>query len=128
MTHEEYNRLSGIILDCCITVHKEMGPGLLESVYELCLMKEFELRNIYAENQVQIPLMYKGFELSKSFRVDILVEKEIVLEIKSVEEMLPVYKAQIISYLKHSEKKLGFLVNFNVPLLKKGFKRFVNNF
>ena len=128
MTHEEYNKLSGIILDCCITVHKEMGPGLLESVYEWCLMKEFELRNIYAEHQVMIPLRYKGFELEKQFRADILVEKEILTEIKSVEEMLAIYEAQIISYLKHSEKKLGFLINFNVPLLKRGFKRFVNNF
>ncbi|MCP4395890.1 MAG: GxxExxY protein [bacterium] len=128
MTHEEYNRLSGRILDCCITVHKEMGPGLLESVYEWCLMKEFELREIHAAHQVMIPLRYKGFELEKQFRVDILVEKKVLMEIKSVEKMLPVYEAQIISYLKHSEKKLGFLVNFNVPLLKKGFKRFVNNF
>jgi GxxExxY protein len=128
MEREEYNRLSGIILDSCITVHKEMGPGLLESVYEWCLMKEFEIRNISAESQVLVPLKYKKFELSKEFRVDILVEKEIVLEIKSSEVMLPVYKAQIISYLKLTRKKLGFLINFNVPLLKKGFQRFVNNF
>ena len=115
-------------MDCCITVHKEMGPGLLESVYEWCLMREFELRNIHAEHQVMLPLKYKNFELENTFRIDVLVEKEILMEIKSVEEMLPVYSAQILSYLKHSEKKLGFLVNFNVPLLKRGFKRFVNNF
>lgn len=128
MTREEYNQIAGVILDSCMTVHKEMGPGLLESVYEWCLMKEFELRNVKAENQVPIPLLYKGFELSKEFRIDILVEREIIVEIKSSETMLPVYEAQIISYLKLSGKKLGFLVNFNVPLLKNGFKRFVHNF
>lgn len=128
MTREELNKLSKIILDSCITVHKEMGPGLLESVYELCLLKEFALRDIKAVNQVMIPLYYKNQEISKEFRIDILVEDEIILEIKSSEKMFPVYEAQIISYLKIAKKKLGFLINFNVPLMKDGFKRFVNNF
>lgn len=79
MTRDEYNRLSETILDACITVHKEMGPGLLESIYELCLLKEFEVRGVHAEHQVLIPLVYKGFELSKDFRIDILVEGEIIL-------------------------------------------------
>jgi GxxExxY protein len=125
---ERLDALSAQILDSCISVHKIMGPGLLESVYELCLMKEFELRGIPAKNQVPIPLQYKGFELSKEFRVDILVDDSIVMEIKSCENMLPVYEAQIISYLRLTDKKLGFLVNFNVKLLKNGFKRVVNNF
>jgi GxxExxY protein len=128
MKRERYNILSKEILDSCITVHKEMGPGLLESVYEMSLMKEFELRKIYAVNQVELPLFYKEYELGKSFRIDILVENEIILEIKSSEIMHPVYEAQIISYLKLADKRLGFLINFNVPLLKNGFKRFVNNF
>ena len=128
MKREEYNNLSKIILDSCITVHKEMGPGLLESVYELCLLKEFAIRSIKAVNQVLIPLYYKNQEISKEFRIDILVENEIILEIKSSEKTLPVYEAQIISYLKIAKKKLGFLINFNVPLMKDGFKRFVNNF
>jgi GxxExxY protein len=128
LTREEYNKLSKIILDSCIAVHKEMGPGLLESVYELCLLKEFVIRGIKAMNQVLIPLFYKKQEISKDFRIDILVEDEIILEIKSSEKMLPVYEAQIISYLRLSKKKLGFLINFNVPLMKDGFKRFVNNF
>lgn len=128
MKRDEYNKLSNIILDVCITVHKEMGPGLLESIYEQCLIKEFELRGIKVRNQVSIPLFYKGFELLKEFKIDILVKDEIILEIKSSEASLPVYEAQIISYLKLTNKKLGFLVNFNVPLLKDGFKRFVNNF
>ena len=128
MTNEQLNDLSKTILDSCITVHKEMGPGLLESIYELCLIRELEQRGIEATTQVSIPLLYKGAELSKDFRIDILVENEIVLEIKSVEVLLPVHEAQIISYLKLSGKKLGFLVNFNVSLLKNGFKRFVHNF
>jgi GxxExxY protein len=125
---EELNTLTGEILDACITVHKEMGPGLLESVYEICLMKEFELRNIYAANQAPIPLFYKGFELMKDFKIDILVEDEIIIEIKSCETILPVFEAQVISYLKLTKKRIGILVNFNVALLKNGYKRFVNNF
>lgn len=128
MSNEELNKLSAKILDSAITVHKVMGPGLLESVYEQCLLKEFEIRDIKAVNQVAIPLMYKGYELSKDYKIDILVEKEIIIELKSVEVMLPVIEAQIISYLKLADKRLGFLINFNVPILKQGFKRFVNNF
>jgi len=128
MTQKEYNQLSLTILDAAITVHKEMGPGLLESVYELCLLKELELRGLRAKNQVPIPLIYKGYELSKEFKIDLLVENEIILEIKSVEILLPIHQAQTISYLKLAQKRLGFLINFNSPLLKDGFKRFVNNF
>ena len=105
-----------------------MGPGLLESVYEYCLLKEFEIRNINAKSQVIIPLYYKGELLSKDFRIDIFVENEIVLELKAVDTMLPVHEAQIISYLKLADRKLGFLLNFNVDLMKNGIKRFVNNF
>ena len=128
MNKEEYNQLSKIILDACITVHKEMGPGLLESVYEFCLMKEFEIKNVKVKNKVPISLVYKNYTLDKEFYIDILVEDEIILELKSSEKMFPVYEAQIISYLKLTKMKLGFLINFNVPLLKDGFKRFVNNF
>ena len=124
----DYYRTSGIILGACITVHKIMGPGLLESIYEQCLMKEFELRMVKAKNQVPISLIYKSYELSREFKIDILVENEIILELKSCEIMHPVYEAQIISYLKLTRKKLGFLINFNVPVLKDGFKRYVNNF
>jgi GxxExxY protein len=127
-TKEEINKLTGIILDSCVEVHREMGPGLLESVYELCLMKEFEIRGIKACNQVPIPLVYKGYELSKDLRIDILVEDEVIIEIKSCGKMLPVFKAQIISYLKLADKRVGILVNFNEKLLKDGYKRFVNNF
>jgi GxxExxY protein len=124
----DYYKTSGIILDACICVHKIMGPGLLESIYEECLMKEFELRGVSAKNQVLIALNYKSFELSKELKIDILVENEIILELKSSEIMHSVYEAQIISYLKLSNKSLGFLINFNVPVLKDGFKRYVNHF
>jgi GxxExxY protein len=127
LSRNELDILSKEIVDSCLTVHKLMGPGLLESVYELCLLKEFELRNINAVNQKVIPLMYKNFELSKDYKIDLLVENEIVLELKSVEEILPVHEAQLISYLKLADKRLGFLVNFDVPLMKNGIKRFVNN-
>ena len=128
MRKEEYNEISKQILDASITVHKEMGPGLLEMVYELSLEKELQLRNIIVERQIPVPLFYKGYDLRKEYRIDLLVEKEIIIEIKSVNVLLPVHEAQIISYLKLTDKKLGFLINFNVPLLKDGFFRFVNNF
>jgi GxxExxY protein len=128
MTQEEYERLATEIVDVCIAVHRIMGPGLLESVYEACMMKEFELRGIKAKNQVLVPLIYKGYELSREFKIDILVENEIVLELKSCEEMHPIYVAQTISYLRLADKKLGFLINYNVPLMKNGIKRYVNNY
>ena len=128
MEREKLNKLSKQILEASLEVHKIMGPGLLESVYEACLMKELEIRGIKALNQVRIPLIFKGYELDKDYRIDVFVENEIIIEIKAVENMLPVHEAQIISYLKLADKRLGFLINFNVPLLKEGFRRFVNKF
>jgi GxxExxY protein len=128
MTNEQLNIISKEILDASFQVHKEMGPGLLESIYELCLMKELQLRGLNVQNQVSIPLIYKGFKISKDFKIDILVENEIIIELKAVEFLLPVHKAQIISYLKLSNKKLGFLINFNTDLIKNGFNRYVYNF
>lgn len=125
---EELNKLSGVILESCIAVHREMGPGLLESVYQQCLVKEFMIRGVNINSLVSIPLVYKNFILSKEYVIDILIEDEIIIELKSVECILPVHEAQIISYLKLANKRLGFLVNFNVPILKNGFKRFVNKF
>lgn len=125
---DELNNLSGEILDSCITVHKEMGPGLLESVYQQCLIKELSIRGITVKSSVPIPLVYKNFILNKDYVIDILVEDEIIIELKACEGILAVHEAQIISYLKLANKRLGFLINFNVPILKNGFKRFVNNF
>lgn len=128
MTEKEHNRISKIILDAALTVHKEMGPGLLESVYEYCLVDELRSRGLKAERQVLLPLFYKEKKLAKDFRIDILVNDEIIIEIKSVEILLPIHKAQIISYLKLADKWLGLLINFKVPLLKDGYQRFVNGY
>lgn len=128
MNSIELNKLSKIILHSAIEVHKEMGPGLLESVYELCLEEELQRNHVKCLKQVPVPLQYKGKSLSKDFRLDLLVENEIIIEIKAVENILPVHEAQIISYLKPTNKRLGFLINFHEPLLKDGFHRFVNNF
>ena len=128
MTKEILNELGKNILDSCISVHKELGPGLLESVYVFALLKELEIREIKAVKNLSIPLFYKGYNTGKHYEMDLLVENEIVIEIKSAEIMHPVYLAQIISYLKLSDKKLGYLVNFNVVKMVDGFKRVVNNF
>ncbi len=128
MNQEELNRLSKIILDASIEVHRNLGPGLLESIYEVCLCKELNLRKISFQRQVALPVVYKKEQLDAEFRIDILVENEIILELKSVEVLLPVHEAQLITYLKLADKRLGFLINFNVPILVEGFKRKVNNF
>jgi GxxExxY protein len=128
MTKEEYERLGKIILDCSFEVHKELGPGLLESIYEECLCEELRNRNINVQNQVYLPLKYKGRLLNKNFRIDVLVENSIAVEIKSVYDIYPIDEAQLVSYMRLSDIKLGYLLNFNVVLLKDGIKRKVNNY
>jgi GxxExxY protein len=123
---EELNSLSSIILTSAITVHREMGPGLLEGIYQYCLVDELLSRGLAVKKSVMVPLHYKTKPLNKDYIMDLLVEDEIILELKSVEGLLKVHEAQLISYLKLADKRLGFLINFNVPLLKDGFKRFVN--
>lgn len=122
----EINRLSKIIVDSCYEVHRHLGPGLLESVYENCLEIELKHRGIKTDRQVPVPLKYKNVDLEKEFYIDLLVEDKIIIEIKAVETMIPVFEAQLLSYLKLADKRLGFLVNFNVPLIKYGIHRFVN--
>jgi GxxExxY protein len=127
--HREYlNHLSSAVIGAAVTVHKEMGPGLLEAVYQLCMVKELQSRNVAIAQSVPIPLFYKSEPLNKDYIIDLLVENEIIIELKAVEGLLPVHEAQILSYLKLANKKLGFLINFNVPLMKLGFKRYVNGF
>ncbi len=128
MTESVRDKITGEILDACIEVHKNLGPGLLESTYEICLLKEFELRRIKAINQIKLPIEYKGFTLDQDYRIDLLVEDEFILELKSVETLLPIHKAQLITYLKLADKRLGFLINFNVPLLKNGFQRVIQGY
>ena|SRR5436190_9969249 len=128
MDRGQLNALSKVVVDSAFAVHSEMGPGLLEAVYQQCLIQELRVRGAAVDVMVIIPLVYKGIVLNKDYILDILVEQEIILELKAVEGILPVHEAQIISYLKLAKKKLGFLINFNVPLLKNGLHRFVNNF
>ena len=128
MNNEQLNKISKIILDASIEVHRNLGPGLLENVYELCLCKELRLRGVRADRQVPMPIIYKNDELNADYRIDILVENEIIIELKAVEILLPVHQAQLLTYMKLADKRLGFLINFNVPKLVDGFKRMVNNF
>ncbi|MCK6623026.1 MAG: GxxExxY protein [Calditrichaceae bacterium] len=128
MNKEDRNRLSGIVLDASIEVHKQLGPGLLESVYEACLCKELDLRNINYKRQLSLPVNYKGFEINLDYRIDILVDNEIIVELKAAETLLPVHHAQLLTYLKLTDKRLGLLINFNVPRLVDGFKRVVNGY
>ena len=128
MNSEQLNKFGAVILDASIEVHKQLGPGLLESVYELSLYKELSLRNLNVQRQVPISVLYKGEDLNAEFKIDILVENGIVIELKAVEVLLPVHKAQPLTYLRLSEKKLGYLINFNVPKLVDGFNRIANNF
>jgi GxxExxY protein len=128
MEKERLNEIGGIILDAAITVHRELGPGLLESSYQLALKRELELRGLFVRAKVPVELIYKGVPLGKAYEIDLLVENEIIIENKSVENIIPIFIAQLITYLKLYNKSLGYLINFNVPLLKDGFKRIVNNF
>lgn len=121
-----FNSITNRIIKCAIEVHKEMGPGLMESVYEVCLKKLMVDEGLFVKNQVILPVIFKGVQLDKDFVLDLLVEDEIILELKSVEVILPVHEAQLVTYLKLSGKKLGLLINFNVVLLKEGIHRRIN--
>ena len=126
MNKKQYNNLTNKIIGAAIEVHKEMGPGLLESVYEECLLIELKENGIHAENQVKLPLVYKGKELNKYFNIDILVENEILIELKVVEDVLPVHEVQLVTYLKLAKKKLGLLINFHEAVLTHGIRRKIN--
>jgi GxxExxY protein len=122
----EMDQITQSIIGCAIEVHKTLGQGLLESAYEECL--DFELRKmgLKTERQKPLPLIYKDVHLDCGYRMDILVEDAVVVEIKRVEALLPVHEAQLLTYLKFSNKKIGLLINFNVMLLKHGIKRYRN--
>jgi len=115
------------VIGGAIEVHRTLGPGLLESVYEECLAVELGLRGLRCERQRPIPLEYKGRRLGVDLKIDLLVDDRIVVELKAVENLLPVHEAQLITYLRLSGKEVGLLINFNVPLLKDGLRRFLNS-
>ena len=120
------NDISAKIIDAAIKVHTALGPGLLESTYELCLVHELNKRGLNAHSQVELPIHYDGVTIDAGYRIDILVEDSIIVELKAAERLLPVHEAQLLSYLKLSNKRLGLLINFNVLHLKDGIKRMVN--
>ena len=125
-TERDYKILTDRVIAACIEVHRELGPGLMESVYETCVIEELNKQNIRVKNQVLLPVIYKGKTLEKEFIIDLLVEEKIILELKSVEVILPIHEAQLVTYLKLANKKLGLLINFNVSLLKDGIRRKIN--
>ncbi|MBS1488339.1 MAG: GxxExxY protein [Bacteroidetes bacterium] len=120
------NEISDKIIGCAIQVHRELGPGLLESSYEECLYFELIQSNLLVEKQKPLPLVYKDVKLECGYRLDLMVEKKVVVEIKAVEVLNDLHMAQILTYLKLTKCKLGLLMNFNVPLMKSGIKRVVN--
>ena len=120
------DELSRLVLGSAIEVHRNLGPGLLESAYQECLCRELHLRNLPFERQVPLPVEYKGIALDCAYRLDIVVGGCLILEIKSVEAIHPVHEAQLLTYLRLSGIWLGLLINFNVPLLKQGVHRLVN--
>ncbi|NLE39496.1 MAG: GxxExxY protein [Pirellulaceae bacterium] len=122
----EHEKLTGRIIDAAMKVHSVLGPGLLESAYEACLLFELHRRDLRAVSQVELPIVYEGVKVNAGYRIDILVEDVVVLELKSVETISPIHQAQLLSYLKLSKKPVGLLMNFNVLHLKDGLKRMVN--
>lgn len=122
----ELNELREKIIGSAIEVHRVLGPGLLESAYEVCLMHELTKAGLKAERQVKVPIVYEDIQLDAKYFIHILVEDTVVLELKSVEHLLPIHEAQLITYLKLANKKLGLLMNFNLTLLKNGIKRRIN--
>ena len=123
----DINKLTGKIIGAAIEVHKALGPGLLESSYEECLCYEFGLRDLSFERQKPLSVTYKGINLDCAYRLDVVVENMVILELKSCERIEGIHKAQLLTYLKLSGLKLGLLMNFNVPVLKEGIVRLVNN-
>lgn len=124
---EKINRLTEIIIGAAIEVHRNLGPGLLESAYEACLAFELKERGLRVERQVELPLRYKEVYLDCGYRLDLLINGVVIVEVKAVNEIAPIHHAQLTSYLKLSGCRVGLLINFNVMLLKDGIKRIVNN-
>jgi len=120
------NEISKVVFDCSLKVHKELGPGLLESAYEECLFYELKKSGLKIEKQKPLPLIYEDVKLEAGYRVDIIIEDKFIIEIKAVEALNDVHLAQLLTYLKLADCKLGMLINFNVTLIKNGIKRVIN--
>lgn len=125
---DELERVATIVVDALYTVHRGLGPGLLESAYQACLVHELRKRRLAIQAGIWLPVLYDGLKIDAGYRIDVLVEEAIVLENKSVQVLAPIHEAQILTYLKLSGLKLGFLINWNVCRIKDGIRRMVNNF
>ncbi len=123
---EELNVLSRVILDSAFKVHKALGPGLLETTYRLCLTHELRKAGLEVKCEVNLPIQYDGICLDGGYRIDLLVNDSIILELKAIDALCAIHQAQLLSYLKHSGKRLGLLINFNTVLLKSGIRRVIN--
>lgn len=124
----ETNEITGQIVDAAMKVHTALGPGMLESVYEKCLKHELTKRGMRVDTQVWLPVIYDGVEIEGAYKMDLLVEDSVIVELKVAEHLLDVHKAQLLSYLKLSHKQVGLLINFNVVHLRNGIQRLVNHF
>ena len=122
---EELNAIGRKIVDAAFTVHKSLGPGLLEKVYESCFCHELKKRGLNFQRQLNIPIVYDGITFNEGLRLDVLVENQVICELKALENVNPVWEAQILSHLKITGNRLGYLINFNVPLMKQGIRRYV---
>jgi len=120
------NELATIVIGKAIDVHKVLGPGLLESAYQECLHYELQEAGLYVEREVTMPIFYKGIQLEHGYRIDLLVQEKLVIELKTVDELIPIHEAQILTYLKFGNFKLGLLINFRVKMLREGLKRYSN--
>jgi GxxExxY protein len=123
-----HDELSEVIIRSAIEVHRELGPGLLESIYETCLAHELREQGIPVRQQMEVPIHYKGTRMPNDLRLDLLVDDRIIVEVKAVEEFHPVHQAQLLTYLKLTDRRVGLLLNFNSPVLVKGIKRMMNGY
>ncbi len=122
----ELEEIGKAVVDAAYRVHKALGPGLLEKVYEVAFCHEIRKKGFQCERQIYIPIVYDGIEFEEGLRLDVIIEDKVIVELKALENVNPVWEAQIISHLKLTNNRLGFLINFNVPLIKQGIRRFVN--
>jgi GxxExxY protein len=127
-TEEADVAISGQIVGAAIEVHRRLGPGLLESSYQICLARELTFRGVRWEQQRQVPLVYRGVQIQNAYRIDFLVEERVVLEIKAIEMLQPIHRAQLLTYLKILDLRVGLLINFNVETLVRGIRRVVNGY
>lgn len=122
------NELSGLVIGAAIEVHKALGPGLLESVYQTCLLKELHIRGMWVESEVPVTVKYKGDVITEAYRVDLRVNNKLVVELKAVDKLTSVHKAQLLTYLRLMNRRLGLLINFNELVVRNGINRVINNY